>query len=75
MHILADSSLETEIWSIYRGLTIILGKEKNNVQLESDSSVAVNLINEGAPGNHPQSTSINDAKILLNRMGTTLSHI
>ncbi|KAI8568753.1 hypothetical protein RHMOL_Rhmol02G0225000 [Rhododendron molle] len=42
-----DSSLEAEIWGIYRG----------------------------NPDNHPQSVIINDAHVLLNRTGTTLTHI
>lgn len=33
------------------------------------------MINEGNPDNHPQSVIINDAHVLLNRTGTTLTHI
>ncbi|KAG5549055.1 hypothetical protein RHGRI_014428 [Rhododendron griersonianum] len=49
----AESSTTVEIWSIYRGLTIILEKGLVNVDIESDSLVVVNLVNEGNPGNHP----------------------
>jgi len=72
---MANSSLETEIWSIYRGLTIILEEGFLNVQVESDSQTAVILFNDGAPANHPQSNLLNDGKYLLNRTGSTLTHI
>ncbi|KAI8571958.1 hypothetical protein RHMOL_Rhmol01G0161400 [Rhododendron molle] len=35
---------------------------------------AVNSINEGNPGNYPQSVVINEAHYLLNRTNTSLSH-
>ncbi|KAG5529761.1 hypothetical protein RHGRI_030220 [Rhododendron griersonianum] len=72
---IAESSTEAEIWSIYRGLTIILEKGLANVDIESDSLVAVNIINAGTPGNHPQSTIINDAKMLLQQTESKLTHI
>lgn len=72
---MATSSLETEIWSIYRGLTIILEKGMSNVQIESDSQTAVFLINEGANTTQPQSNIINDGKYLLDRTRSTLTHI
>lgn len=50
----AESSTAAEIWSIYRGLTIILEKGLVNVEIESDSLVAVNLVNEGTPGTIPK---------------------
>lgn len=70
----AGSSLETEIWGIYRGLTIILEKGLSNVHIESDSLKAV-LFNEGPSVNHPHSNILQDGKYLLNRTGSTLSHI
>lgn len=70
----ANSSLETEIWAIYRGLTIILEKGLSNVQVESDSQTAVLLFNDGANTNHPQSNLINDGHYLLGRTGCTLTH-
>lgn len=48
----AGSSLGTKIWSIYRGLTIILEKGMINVQIESDTQTAVILFNEGANATH-----------------------
>lgn len=46
-----------------------------NVIIESDSSIAVNLVNERAPENHPQRNFINDAKSLLTSTEATLNHI
>lgn len=63
----ATSNLEAEVWSIYRGLTIILEKGWMNMHIESDSQTAVILFNEGASANHPQSNILNNGKYLLNR--------
>lgn len=62
-----SSSLEIEIWGIYRGLTIILEKGWTNTHIESDSLTTVTLFNEGANTNHPQSNILNDGKYLLSR--------
>lgn len=67
--------LEVEIWGIYRGLTIMLEKGYNNISIESDSLDAVKLINEGPNDEHPQVTLIQDAKILLSRTGSSLTHV
>lgn len=70
-----ESSHETEIWSIYKGLTIIiLQKGMTKIHVESDSLVAVELIKNGAPANHSQSTIINDAHALLIRRESVLAH-
>lgn len=71
----ARSSLETEIWSIYRGLTIILEKGLTNIQIETDSQTAVLLFQEGANPNHPQSNILNDGHYILNQTGCTITHI
>lgn len=56
-------------------MKIIFDKKLGNVKIESDSLTAVNLINEGNPGNHSQSVVINEAHYLMNRTNTSLSHI
>ncbi|XP_058185614.1 uncharacterized protein LOC131302837 [Rhododendron vialii] len=45
----SSSSLEAEIWALYRGLQIILDKGMSNVKIESDSSVAVQYLQQGTP--------------------------
>ncbi|XP_058228002.1 uncharacterized protein LOC131336237 [Rhododendron vialii] len=69
------SSLEAELWSIYKGLEVILERKLENVKIESDSLVAVNLTMEGNPGNHPQSVLINEIHALLTQTNTTIGHI
>lgn len=70
-----ESSLEAELWGIYKGLQIILEKSLRNVQIESDAMLAVNLIKDGNPGNHAQSVIIHEAHGLLTRTDTTLNHV
>ncbi|KAI8566863.1 hypothetical protein RHMOL_Rhmol02G0075300 [Rhododendron molle] len=62
-------------WSIYKGLEVILERKLENVQIESDSLVAMQLIMEGNSGNHPQSVLINEAHFLLGQTNTTIGHI
>lgn len=71
----SDSSLETEVWCIYKGLEIILEKKLASVRIESDSLNAVNLVKEGNPGNHPVSVVINEAHYLMNHTNTSIDHI
>ncbi|KAI8567709.1 hypothetical protein RHMOL_Rhmol02G0142800 [Rhododendron molle] len=52
-----NSSLEAELWSIHKGLEIILERKLKNVKIESDSLVAVNLITKRNLGNLPQSAN------------------
>lgn len=70
-----NSRLETELWGIYRGLTIMLEKGYSNVQIESDSLMAVQLINEGATGYNLHHALALDSNVLLRRTQSTLTHI
>lgn len=70
-----DSSLETEIWGIYRGLTIMLERGYNNIHIESDSLSAVQLINGDHPSTHPLNSLIGDSRLLLRRTQFQISHI
>ncbi|KAI8546611.1 hypothetical protein RHMOL_Rhmol07G0132400 [Rhododendron molle] len=69
-----SSSLEAEIWSIHKGLEIILERKLRNVSIESDSLTAVNLIKEGNPSNHPLSVLINEAHYIMARTNTPIEH-
>lgn len=74
----SKSILIAELWAIYRGLTIIQEENMKNVTIESDSSLAVNLINEGTPGDHAGDHAqgiIKDAHALLAHTETKLAHI
>lgn len=70
-----SSCLETEIYGIYRGLTIILEKGLCNVCTDTDSLTGVELINEDYPACHPQQALIMDSKMLLTCTQTSLVHI
>lgn len=69
-----SSSLEAEIWSIYKWLKIILERKLKNVSIKSDSLTAVNLIKEGNPSNHPQSVLINEAHFIMAKTNTLIKH-
>ncbi|KAI8568481.1 hypothetical protein RHMOL_Rhmol02G0203400 [Rhododendron molle] len=70
-----SSSLEAELWSIFKGLEIVLERKLKNVKIKSDSLTVVNLINEGNPTFHPQSVVINDAHQLMARTDTPIGPI
>lgn len=70
-----NSSLETELWGIYKGLTIMLEKGYNNIDIESDSLMAIQLINEIATRDHPRHALALDSNVLLRHAQSTLTHI
>ncbi|KAL7228972.1 hypothetical protein ACSBR2_007631 [Camellia fascicularis] len=45
------TSLEAELWAVYKGLTIILQKGFHKVIIETDAIEVVKLLEEG-PGEH-----------------------
>ncbi|CAL5403638.1 unnamed protein product [Camellia sinensis] len=56
------TSLEVEMWAIYRGTTIIHEKGWRNVIIETDYHDAVNLINDRAHPNCPYRALVEDIK-------------
>lgn len=70
-----STSLEANIWGIYKGLTIILEKGTASVKIESDALLAVKLINEGPNANHPLSTIINYARTIIMGTASSLTHV
>lgn len=63
-----------DLWSIYKGLEIILERKLANVTIESDSLTVVNLITEGNPSYHPQSVLTNEADRIMAQTNTTIGH-
>ncbi|CAL5341098.1 unnamed protein product [Camellia sinensis] len=61
------TSLKVEIWTIYRGLTILFQKEVTNVELETDSEQAMHQIQHGPHPNSSLKTLIEYVKFLLQR--------
>ncbi|CAL5369468.1 unnamed protein product [Camellia sinensis] len=66
------TSLEAEIWGIYKGLTILFQKGTKDVVIESDSKEAINQLLHGPNQNSPHKALIKDAKFLLKRCSCSL---
>ncbi|XP_028052246.1 uncharacterized protein LOC114256764 [Camellia sinensis] len=60
------TSLETELWEVYKGLTIILQKGFNNVIVGTDAQEVVKLLEEGLGDKHPYKGLTEDAMIIFN---------
>ncbi|CAL5377729.1 unnamed protein product [Camellia sinensis] len=68
------SSLEAELWAIYRSLTILFQKGIKEVGIESDSKLAISQIRDGPSHNSPYQALIEYAKFLLSRCNRSLHH-
>lgn len=66
------TSLEAELWDIYRGLTIIMQKGLSSIEIETDSQTAMELVRDGAAGNSPYQAIIEDANFLLRRYNCSI---
>jgi len=71
----AENSLETEVWSIYQGLKLFVGKGFNNLSVETVSMEAKDLVKDGGATNHPLAITINEAHMLLTSSGSTIAHV
>ncbi|KAF5934299.1 hypothetical protein HYC85_030470 [Camellia sinensis] len=69
------TSLEAELWALYKGLTVILQKGMNNVIVESDAMQVVQLMNEETKDNCPFKNLVEDSKILLRGYQCTVQHV
>ncbi|CAL5427518.1 unnamed protein product [Camellia sinensis] len=68
------SSVEAELWAIYRGLTILFQKGTMNVVIETDAAQVIDLIQNGPSHNSLFRALIEDTKFLLKRCTCTLGH-
>ncbi|CAL5362434.1 unnamed protein product [Camellia sinensis] len=68
------TSLEAELWAIYRGLTILFQKGTKGVEIESDSELAIDQIQNGPNTHSPYKALIEDARFLLKRCDCLLRH-
>lgn len=69
------SSLEVEMWGLYRGLTIVLEKGLHEVIIEIDSSLAENLLIEGPLQNCSFCSIVEDSRHLIRRCNCTIHSI
>ncbi|THG01509.1 hypothetical protein TEA_013701 [Camellia sinensis var. sinensis] len=63
------TSLEAEIWAVYRGLTILFQRGVTNVEIETNSEQAIHQIQYGPSQNSPFKALIEDAEFLLKSWG------
>lgn len=66
----ASSRVEAKLWAIYRGLTILLQKGTMDVDMdiETDATQAIKLIQDGPSHNSPYKAIVEDTKFLMKRM-------
>lgn len=69
------TSLEAELWAVYKGLTIILQKGFNNVIIETDAEQVVKLFEEGPREKHLLRGLLEDARIIFNGCQCTAQHV
>ncbi|KAL7203999.1 hypothetical protein ACSBR2_017125 [Camellia fascicularis] len=69
-------SLESEMCGIYRGLTIVLEKELNEIIIiETYLTTAEELLREGPPQNYPFRSIVVDSRYLIRRCNYSIRHI
>lgn len=72
---LADcTSLEAELWGIFRGLELVQSQGMEAVEVESDSATTIALIEGEAPAHSPHKTLIQECKAMLAATGCFLIH-
>ncbi|KAI8533199.1 hypothetical protein RHMOL_Rhmol11G0278700 [Rhododendron molle] len=68
------TSLEAELWGLFRGLELIQSQGMEAMEVESDSTAAIALINGDPPVHSPHTVIIRECKALMAAMGCTLNH-
>ncbi|KAL7260021.1 hypothetical protein ACSBR1_005811 [Camellia fascicularis] len=69
------TSLEADLWGIYRGLTIAFEKGYKDLTVEMDSSSAIELLKEGSVVSSSVRSLVEDSKFLMQRCGYTIQHV
>ncbi|CAL5332699.1 unnamed protein product [Camellia sinensis] len=69
------TSLEAELWAVYKGLTIILQKGFHKVIIETDATEVVKLLEEGPGEHHLLRGLVADARIIFTGCQCTVQHI
>lgn len=66
---------KAELHAIYTGMGIIRMIHGRKIEVESDSLIVVNLLNGLRELNHPLAPIVEDCKIILRQMESTIKHI
>ncbi|CAL5416069.1 unnamed protein product [Camellia sinensis] len=69
------TSLEVELWAVYKGLTIILQRGFNQVILETDAEQVVQLLSEDLGERCHFWGIVKDARIIMRGCDCTIQHI
>ncbi|CAL5436861.1 unnamed protein product [Camellia sinensis] len=69
------TSLEAELWAVYKGLTIILQRGMNQVVIETDAEQVVQLLSEELRERCPFRGVVEDACIIMRDCNCTIQHI
>lgn len=69
------TSLEAELWGIFRGLELVQSQGMDALEIESDSTTAIALISEEAPDHSPHLVLIKECIALMESTRCTLKHI
>ncbi|CAL5365392.1 unnamed protein product [Camellia sinensis] len=69
------TSLEAELWAVYKGLTIILQRGMNKVIIETDAEQVVQLLNEEPGAKCPFRGIVEDSRIILRGCECTVQHV
>lgn len=70
-----STSLEAELWGLFRGLELVHDKGLETMEVESDSEVAVSMINGVCPEHSPHKVLIQECTALMKATGCSLKHI
>ncbi|CAL5416037.1 unnamed protein product [Camellia sinensis] len=69
------TSMEAELWGVYRGLTIMLEKGMKGICIETDSDQVVKLIQGEFSQHFLQRALLEDTKFLMKRCNCNVAHI
>ncbi|CAL5419769.1 unnamed protein product [Camellia sinensis] len=71
----SGTSLEAELWAIYKGLTVILQKGMNNVTIETECEQAMKLLKEEPNAKCPFKGLVEDAHIIMRGCECTVQRV
>ncbi|CAL5417122.1 unnamed protein product [Camellia sinensis] len=69
------TSLEAELWAVYKGLTIILQRGLTNVIVETDAEQVVKMLTESSGDNFPFRGLVEDARIIMQGCACEIKYI
>ncbi|CAL5347381.1 unnamed protein product [Camellia sinensis] len=71
----SGTSLEAELWALYKGLAVMLQKDMHEVIIETDAKQVVQLMEDVIDDKFPFKGLLEDAKIIFRGCECTIHHI